>query len=118
MRPGAFDAWIDLSAEGHRPFVAEWETGNISSSHRAVNKMALGILTGILSGGVLVLPTRALYEYLTDRIGNIRELEPYLPLWRALPVANGFLSIAAVEHNAVSLDVPRIPKATAGRALG
>src|SRR6266511_4312646 len=31
-RPGAFDAWLSLEDEGLPPFVAEWETGNISSS--------------------------------------------------------------------------------------
>jgi hypothetical protein len=38
LRPGAFDAWLDLAQYGAPPFVAEWETGNISPSHRALNK--------------------------------------------------------------------------------
>lgn len=39
----------------------EWETGNISSSHRALNKLALGIANNHLVGGVLVNspPSRA-----------------------------------------------------------
>ncbi len=120
LRPGAFDAWIDLAEQGHAgvaPFAAEWETGNISSSHRALNKMAMALLDGRLSGGVLVLPTRALYRYLTDRVGNYPEIKPYFPLWGALPVENGYLGVIAVEHDAVSMDVPRITKATDGRAL-
>lgn len=116
-RPGAFDAWNDLNTYGYAPFVAEWETGNISSSHRALNKMALGLLSGQLAGGVLIVPTRTLYQYLTDRVGNDRELEPYFPLWSALPIKDGYLGVIAVEHDAVSMDVPRITKGTDGRAL-
>jgi hypothetical protein len=66
---------------------------------------------------VLILPTRALYRYLTDRVGNYREIEPYFPLWSALPVKEGYLGVIAVEHDATSGDVPRITKGTNGRAL-
>lgn len=93
------------------------ETGNISSSHRALNKMAVGILKGILVGGVLVLPTRKMYKYLTDRIGNFSEIEPYFPLWESLDVKEGYLAVIAIEHDGVSKNVPRIPKGTDGRAL-
>jgi hypothetical protein len=117
-RPGAFDAWLSLEGEGVPPFVAEWETGNISSSHRAMNKMALGLVEERLSGGVLVLPTRSLYTYLTDRIGNVNELEPYYPLWRSLNVRQGYLGVIVIEHDRESRDVPKIPKTTAGRAIG
>jgi hypothetical protein len=117
LRPGAFDAWLDLSSEDSQPFVVEWETGNISSSHRSLNKMAQGLVEGKLAGGVLVLPTRELAQYLTDRIGNYPEIEPYFPLWMSLPVSNGYLGVVAVEHDAASVDVPRITKGTDGRAL-
>jgi len=113
-KPGPMDATYPV---GDRLFCVEWETGNISSSHRAINKMALGILKKILIGGVLVLPTRAMYRYLTDRVGNFPELEPYFPLWRALKVEEGLLTVIAIEHDAVSRSVPRIPKGTDGRAL-
>jgi hypothetical protein len=113
-RPGPLDATIPV---GNRLFCLEWETGNISSSHRALNKMALGILKGILIGGALILPTRAMYRYLTDRVGNFAEIEPYFPLWRALQVEKGLLVVIAIEHDAVSTSVPRIPKGTDGRAL-
>jgi hypothetical protein len=63
--PGKFDA---LRTTPLGDFVLEWETGNISSSHRALNKITLGITRKLLIGGVLVLPTRKLYPYLTDRI--------------------------------------------------
>ena len=79
--------------------------------------MALGLLKGVLAAGLLVVPTRELYQYLTDRIGNMEELEPYLDLWRSIPCENGILEILAIEHDATSTKVPRIPKATDGRAL-
>lgn len=37
-RPGPMDATYQVK---DRLFCVEWETGNISSSHRSVNKMAL-----------------------------------------------------------------------------
>jgi hypothetical protein len=111
--PGDLDI-VTITVDG--PFAVEWETGNISSSHRALNKMCLGMLKGKLIGGVLIVPTRKLYPYLTDRIGNWDELVPYLDLWRSIPIENGVLEIIAVEHDATSTDVPRIPKGTDGRA--
>lgn len=113
-RPGPIDA---TRLVGKRLFCLEWETGNISSSHRALNKMALGIMNGIFIGGALVLPTRLMYRYLTDRIGNFAEIEPYFDLWRSLPVGEGLLVVIAIEHDAVNSSVPRIPKGTDGRAL-
>jgi len=95
----------------------EWETGNISSSHRALNKMALGLMKGALACGILVVPSRNLYRYLTDRVGNMEELEPYLDLWRTVRCRQGILEIVAIEHDKTSRRVPRIPKTTAGRAL-
>ncbi len=100
-----------------RLFCVEWETGNISSSHRSINKMALGILKKTLIGGALIVPTRKMYQYLTDRIGNIQELEPYFPLWNALDVDEGLLLIIAIEHDNISNDVQRIGKGTDGRAI-
>jgi len=113
-RPGPMDATFIV---GNRLFCLEWETGNISSSHRSLNKMALGILKESLIGGALVVPTREMYRYLTDRIGNLQELEPYFPLWKALHIDQGLLVVIAIEHDAVSSTVPRIKKGTDGRAL-
>ncbi len=39
--PGKLDAVLETK---YGPIALEWETGNISSSHRALNKMALGLL--------------------------------------------------------------------------
>jgi len=113
-RPGPMDATYHVS---DRLFCVEWETGNISSSHRAMNKMALGILKKKLIGGALILPTRDMYKYLTDRVGNYPELEPYFPLWKALEPNEGLLLVIVIEHDAVSKEVPRIKKGTNGRAL-
>ena len=80
--------------------------------------MALGLMKGVLAAGVLVVPSRKLYKFLTDRVGNFDELEPYLDLWRAVPCSRGVLEIVVVEQDAESTLVPRIPKGTDGRALG
>jgi hypothetical protein len=113
-KPGKLDAVFQST---HGPVAAEWETGNISSSHRALNKMALGLLKGKLTAGILIVPSRKLYKYLTDRVGNIDEIDPYLDLWRCIPCSHGVLEVVVVEHDAESLDVPRISKGTDGRAL-
>jgi hypothetical protein len=54
-KPGKVDA---LRSTTHGDVVFEWETGNISSSHRALNKITLGLINGLIIGGILVLPTR------------------------------------------------------------
>ncbi|GAB4369979.1 MAG: hypothetical protein Kow00121_10310 [Elainellaceae cyanobacterium] len=112
--PGRVDA---TKALDKHLFALEWETGNISSSHRAVNKMVLGLLRGIFLGAVLVLPSRKLYPYLTDRIGNYEELEPYFDVWRAVQLEEGFLAIFVIEHDQLDGSVPMITKGTDGRAL-
>lgn len=112
---GDFDAVLDGP---ERPIVAEWETGNISSSHRSMNKLTMLVSCGKISAGVLIVPSRKLYVYLTDRIGNIRELEPYFGLWESVPCKSGVLEIVVIEHDAESLKVPRIPKGTDGRSKG
>lgn len=114
MRPGDLDALYKCTA-GFIGF--EWETGNISSSHRAINKLLLTMQVGGLIGGFLIVPSDELKRFLTDRIGNIGELRPYLPLWSSIPIKEGVLRIVVVEHDATSFDVPRIPKGTDGRAL-
>jgi len=110
--PGAVDAIKTLPS---RKLIAlEWETGNISSSHRAMNKIVLGMLTGVLVGGVLIFPSRNFYRYLTDRIGNYQELEPYFPVWQSVGLRSGFLRVIEIEYDATSPDVQKIPKGTDG----
>lgn len=113
-QPGKIDA-VKILRSG--VVAAEWETGNISSSHRALNKLSMGIRTGKILGGALVLPSRDLYQYLTDRIGNISEIKPYFSNWQSLPCENGILVVMVVEHDGFRQGVGRIPKGTDGRAL-
>jgi hypothetical protein len=112
---GDLDALLK-SESGYVGF--EWETGNISSSHRAINKLLLTLQTGGIKGGILVVPSDKLKQYLTDRIGNIGELRPYFPLWKTFQLKEGVLRIIIVEHNATSNLVPKIPKGTDGWAKG
>jgi hypothetical protein len=99
------------------PFALEWETGNISSTHRSLNKLALGIIEGVIVGGAVILPTRKLYKYLTDRVGSLEEIEAYFPFYRHIVAADGLLAVIAVEHDRTDPSVPRIKKGTDGRAL-
>lgn len=114
VRPGPIDAYKE---ENDLKVAVEWETGNISSSHRAVNKMSVGLLEDKLDVGILILPSRELYQYLTDRVGNYRELEPYFLMWKSLDLSKKVLAIIEVEHDGTSKSVPRISKGTDGRAL-
>jgi len=112
---GDFDAVLPGP---EKPIVAEWETGNISSSHRSMNKLTMLVADRVISAGTLVVPSRKLYVFLTDRIGNIQELEPYFKLWKSVPCEEGILEIVVIEHDAESYKVPKIPKLTAGRSGG
>jgi hypothetical protein len=113
-RPGPIDA---TCIEKGKWLCLEWETGNISSSHRALNKMALGLITGEFIGGVLIVPSRAMYYYLTDRIGNYAEIQPYFPVWHARSIKEGVLVVIEIEHDALSKTVRRIKKGKDGNAL-
>ena len=113
-KPGPVDA-VKTISEG-REFVLEWETGNISSSHRALNKVAVGLLEKIIVGGALIVPSRDMYKWLTDRVGNYREIEPYFPVWKNLQNVEGVLMVIEVEHDGTSDQVPIIVKGTDGRA--
>ena len=112
---GDFDAVLE-GPEG--PIVVEWETGNISSSHRSLNKLVMLVSDGAIAAGTLIVPSRKLYVYLTDRIGNYQEIEPYLRFWKSAPCKSGVLEIVVIEQDAESYEVPKIPKGTAGRAQG
>jgi hypothetical protein len=96
----------------------EWETGNVSSSHRAINKLLDGVTRGTLRGGILVVPVRQTARYLTERIGNFEELAPYFEFWQRYPLPNGALRIYGVGHDALDPAVPHIRKINAGRARG
>jgi hypothetical protein len=115
---GGFD-FLTTTADGVRVAI-EWETGNISSSHRSLNKLVIALKHGTIQAGVLILPSRALYVHLTDRIGNISEVSGYLEMWESLKttVTRGLLAITVVEHDALTDDpnIPYLPTANDGRA--
>lgn len=114
LRTGDLDA---LLLDRGRYVGFEWETGNVSSSHRAINKLLDGITRGTLQGGILVLPMRETQRYLTDRVGNFEELAPYFELWRRYPIEEGALRLFGVAHDILDSTVPHIPKGKDGRAL-
>lgn len=58
----------------------EFETGNISSAHRSMNKLLLGLHNQELQLTFLIMPIMKLSYYLTDRVSNFEELEPYFAL--------------------------------------
>lgn len=98
----------------------EWETGNISSSHRSLNKLCIALNSGIVDIGVLIVPSRDLYRHLTDRIGNIGELSPYLSMWNIWGkevVSRGLLAVTVVEHDELTdgEEVPFFATGTDGR---
>jgi hypothetical protein len=98
----------------------EWETGNISSSHRSMNKLAIALESEQIQIAVLIVPSRLLYEHLTDRIGNIAELSGYLAMWKAMgaSVTRGLFAVSVVEHDALTDDpaFPFLPVGNDGRA--
>ena len=93
----------------------EWETGNISSSHRSLNKLCIMLAASEIQAGILIVPSRDLYEHLTDRIGNIGELSPYLSMWKGMgaSVDRGVLAIIVVEHDELT-DDPEFPYLSTG----
>lgn len=117
---GGFD--FMATAELGTRVAIEWETGNISSSHRSMNKLAIALGSGIIEVGVLIVPSRELYEHLTDRIGNIGELSGYLAAWAKTGsgVKRGLLAITVVEHDHLTddPDVPYLPRGKDGNAKG
>jgi hypothetical protein len=115
---GDFDFVTTTQSGAH--VAIEWETGNISSSHRSMNKLAIALISGKIQAGVLIVPSRDLYEHLTDRIGNIGELSGYLSMWKDTEpsVARGLLAITVVEHDELTDDnsYPYLPVGNDGRA--
>ena len=88
VRMGNLDA-LRTSKNGLIGF--EWETGNISSSHRAINKIFHAMLKGGLLGGILVVPSHDMRPFITDRVGNITELREYFAVWQAIAFERGAL---------------------------
>lgn len=73
-----------------------------------------------MDAGVLIVPSRDLYEHLTDRIGNISELSGYLEMWAGLApsIERGLFAISIIEHDFLTDDpaFPYLPTGGDGRA--
>jgi len=115
---GHFDFMTET--DSGRKVAIEWETGNISSSHRSMNKLYIALSAGCIDAGILILPSRDLYQHLTDRIGNIGELSPYLTMWKKIGalVKYGLLAVAVVEQDALTdnNNFPYLPTGSDGQA--
>ena len=85
-----------------------------------MNKLCLALMTAQIEIGVLIVPSRALYPHLTDRIGNWMELSPYLHFWKRAGefVKKGLLAVTVVEHDELTDDpsVPYIGQGKDGRS--
>jgi len=117
---GDFDFWL-RSTGGFRT-VIEWETGNISSSHRSLNKICLALMGELIDAAVVIVPSNRLNVHLTDRVGNIRELQPYFYFWGAFgrSLKKGLLAVIEVEQDDLVKSVDErdfIPRGDDGNAF-
>jgi len=87
----------------------EFETGNISSAHRSMNKLSLAIEMHELQLASLMLPINKLSYYLTDRVSNYEELEPYFHL-----LNNRAFIILGFDAEDYNPSVPLLPKGRDG----
>lgn len=116
---GACDAVYHFQS-GRKPFIVEWETGNISSTHRATNRILTAIMRNDASGGVVILPSAEMYAHLTDRIGNFREMEPYIDLYRQLDMLSVepyFFGYIEIEQDGLSDTISYLSGRNDGLAL-
>ena len=75
---GPIDAYkVFKSADKELKVGLEFETGNISSTHRSMNKLLLGLDEKELDLAIIIFPVKDLAFCLTDRVANYEELEPY-----------------------------------------
>lgn len=90
----------------------EFETGNISSAHRSMNKLKLGVHNRELHLAVLLMPMHRLSYYLTDRVSNYEELRPYFQLVSDVPfIVIGF------DVESFSSDIPCLAKGRDGMSV-
>ncbi len=110
QKGGPIDVYKEFSDFTYRFNVGlEFETGNISSAHRSMNKLCLGIKHGDLQMAFLIMPIKQLAYFLTDRVSNYEELEPYFPLHDEFPfVVFGF------DADEYSIEAPLLPKGRDG----
>lgn len=93
----------------------EFETGNISSAHRSMNKLCVGVQSGDIDLAVLMMPIKTMAYYLTDRVSNYEELEPYFRLLTTYPfIVIGF---DADEYNPNAALLPKGRDGMSNRAI-
>lgn len=94
----------------------EWETGNIASSCRALLKIMDGLAFGIIDVGFIVVSSKDLARFLTDRIGQYEEFKWSL---RMLPrlFKYGHIEIIVMEFDELDTRVPFIPKQACGNGV-
>lgn len=87
QKGGPIDVYKEFGDRFH-PFNVglKFETGNISSAHRSMNKLCMGIKHGDLQMAFLIMPIKRLAYYLTDRVSNYEELAPYFGLLDDFPI--------------------------------
>lgn len=110
QKGGPIDVYKEFYQNSNALYVGlEFETGNISSAHRSMNKLRIGIAKEEITIGFLMMPTKEMSFYLTDRVSNYEELEPYFLLLDNIPfVVFGF------NAEQYSSDVPSLPKGKDG----
>lgn len=87
----------------------EFETGNVASAHRSMNKLLLGLNRNEIDLAIILFPVKELSYYLTDRVSNYEELEPYFEITDHSPFV--FIGFNADAYDA---KVPIIPKGAQG----
>jgi hypothetical protein len=113
----AFD-YLYTCPHSKQQFAIEWETGNIASAFRSKERIDIEKRKNpLFSGGALIISSRALGKYLTDRTGCFEELESFdliehmkasyqqLSWWQG-----GIFVIYVVEHDQEDSTVELIPK--------
>lgn len=79
---GGIDIYKEFNIDGYIFRVGiEFETGNVASVHRSINKLCMGLQSHELDMIFLILPVFNLSQYLTDRVANYEEIEAYFPLF-------------------------------------
>lgn len=114
---GGFDL---LTCSAGKYIGLEWETGNVASSYRSIDKSIDLLRQDLLSGAFIIVPSKSLAKYLTDRIGNWEELEKRLGYWQAAGqalISNGAFQLLVIEHDQCQSSAPLIPKGRDGNAF-
>lgn len=81
----------------------------ISSAHRSMNKLCIGLVKGEIAIAFLMLPIKAMSFYLTDRVSNYEELEPYFLL-----LDDTSFVVLGFDAERYSPNVPLLPKGKDG----